>query len=130
MTQGADFLAGVRVLELGDGVAGAAAGGLLWSLGADVVSVIDPMSAHRRGQPSVRAGRAASLLSIVLDRGKRIVEAGPGPELVDLLEQGREGARFDVVIADVVLGRRGPRRGVSRRRVVRSVRRGAQPARG
>jgi crotonobetainyl-CoA:carnitine CoA-transferase CaiB-like acyl-CoA transferase len=109
VTQGADFLAGVRVLELGDGVAGAAAGGLLWSLGADVVSVIDPMSAHRRGQPSVtRAGRAASLLSIVLDRGKRIVEAGPGPELVDLLEQGREGAPFDLVIADVVLGRRGP----------------------
>ena len=53
MTHGpphADFLAGVRVLELGDGVAGASATSILWSLGAAVTAVVDPASPHRRGQ--------------------------------------------------------------------------------
>jgi len=105
---GADFLDGVRVLELGDGVAGAAAAGMLLSLGAEVVAVIDPSSAHRRGRPRVmRDGEAVSLLSIVLDREKRLIEAGSDTALADLIEQGIDGAPFDVVIADVVLGRRG-----------------------
>ena len=104
----ADFLAGVRVLELGDGVAGAAAASLLWSLGAEVVAVTDPSSPHRRGRPCVvRDGCAAALLSIVLDRGKRLVAVGPDVELPRLIEDGLEGARFDIVIVDRVLGSRG-----------------------
>ena len=60
------------------------------------------------GRAFVRDGRETSLLAIVLDRGKRIVDAGSGTELAALLERGIDGAPFDVVIVDVVLGRRGP----------------------
>jgi crotonobetainyl-CoA:carnitine CoA-transferase CaiB-like acyl-CoA transferase len=98
----ADFLAGVRVLELGDGVAGAAAAGLLWAFGADVVAVVDPVSPHRRGRPGIEThGRYASVLSRVLDRGKELISV----ENADAL-----GDRFDVdvVIIDRVGGLRGP----------------------
>lgn len=101
-----DFLRGVRVLELGDGVAGSGAGTLLWSLGADVTTVIEPSSAHRRGHPSVEVdGRPASLLSIVLDRGKD-VRVLRGTEAVEDLLAGGEvgGAPFDVVVFDRVAG--------------------------
>jgi crotonobetainyl-CoA:carnitine CoA-transferase CaiB-like acyl-CoA transferase len=95
-------------LELGDGVAGAAATSLLWSLGAEVVAVTDPSSPHRRGRPRVvREGDAVALLSIVLDRGKHLVAGGSGTNLPRLIEQGLDGARFDIVIADRVLGPRG-----------------------
>ena len=78
----AEFLAGVRVLELGDGVAGAAAASLLWSLGAEVIAVTDPSSPHRRGRPRVvRDGDEVALLSIVLDRGKRLVAGGSRTEI-------------------------------------------------
>jgi crotonobetainyl-CoA:carnitine CoA-transferase CaiB-like acyl-CoA transferase len=104
----AGFLAGVRVLELGDGVAGAAATSLLWSLGAEVVALTDPSSPHRRGRPRVvRDGDEVALLSIVLDRGKRLVAGGSGTELPRLIAQGLDGARFDIVIVDRVLGPRG-----------------------
>jgi crotonobetainyl-CoA:carnitine CoA-transferase CaiB-like acyl-CoA transferase len=91
----ADFLAGVRVLELGDGVAGAAATSILWSLGADVTTAVDESSPHRRARPRVaRRGEEVGLLSLVLDRGKRLVtEADP--------------SAFDVVVFDRVLGTRG-----------------------
>jgi crotonobetainyl-CoA:carnitine CoA-transferase CaiB-like acyl-CoA transferase len=69
----ADFLTGLRVLEIGDGIAGSSATSILWSLGADVTAVVDPSSPHRRGRPSVGP---ASVLSLVLDRGKRPVEVG------------------------------------------------------
>ncbi len=96
----AEFLAGVRVLELGDGVAGAAATSILWSLGADVTAVIDASSPHRRARPRiVRDGDEVSLLSIVLDRGKHVV-----PELDPA---GFDPAAFDVVVFDRVLGTRG-----------------------
>ena len=49
----ADFLAGLRVLEIGDGVAGASATSLLWALGAEVTAVVDPDSVHRRGRPNI-----------------------------------------------------------------------------
>jgi crotonobetainyl-CoA:carnitine CoA-transferase CaiB-like acyl-CoA transferase len=98
-----DFLAGVRVLELGDGVAGAAATSVLWALGADVTAVIDPESTHRRGRPQVdRDGLTVSLLSIVLDRGKHLVTIGGAGELEELLARD-----YDLVIVDRVAGVRG-----------------------
>ena len=101
----ADFLAGLRVLELGDGVAGAAAASVLWSLGAEVVALIDPASVHRRGRPRVGPnGDGASLLSVVLDRGKRVVAGERGTDLAALVADGLDGAPFDVVIVDRVLG--------------------------
>ena len=54
------FLEGLRVLELGDGVAGASAAGLLAGLGAEVTSVIDAGSAHRRGRPRSPAAATAA----------------------------------------------------------------------
>jgi crotonobetainyl-CoA:carnitine CoA-transferase CaiB-like acyl-CoA transferase len=98
-----DFLSGVRVLELGDDVAGAAATSVLSTLGADVMAVTDPESTHRRGRPYVdRDGRRTSLLSIVLDRGKHLVTlSGPG-QLDELFARG-----FDIVVVDRVAGVRG-----------------------
>lgn len=96
----ADFLAGLRVLELGDGVAGASATSILWSLGAEVVAVVDPTSIHRRGRPSVSAdGGDVSLLAATLDRGKRLVLVDGGPTLEGLLAD-----EFDVVVVDRVRG--------------------------
>jgi crotonobetainyl-CoA:carnitine CoA-transferase CaiB-like acyl-CoA transferase len=94
----AEFLTGVSVLELGDGVAGAAAANILWSLGADVTTVIDAASPHRRARPRVvRAGADTSLLSVVLDRGKHLAHT-----LDDV-----DGSAYDVVLFDRVLGSRG-----------------------
>lgn len=95
-----DFLAGVRVLELGDGVAGASAAGLLWLLGADVTAVVDPASPHRHGRP--RDGVGVSLLSRCLDRGKRLVTADDLDDVEALVDDA------DVVLVDRVLGARGP----------------------
>ncbi len=96
----ADFLAGLRVLELGDGVAGASATSILWSLGAEVVAVVDPTSVHRRGRPSATVdGSEVSLLAVTLDRGKRLVSVDEGASLEEALADG-----YDVVIVDRVLG--------------------------
>ena len=89
------FLKGLRVLELGDAVAGAAATGLLADLGADVTSVIDLNSAHRRGCP--KAG-SVSLLGACLDRGKSALVGGHDLVL-ELLSQP-----FDVVLVDRIAG--------------------------
>jgi crotonobetainyl-CoA:carnitine CoA-transferase CaiB-like acyl-CoA transferase len=103
----ASFLAGLRVLEIGDGVAGAAAAGLLWSLGAEVTSVVDATSPHRRGRPRVAGNDGPSLLSVILDRGKRVVTAGDANELARVIAAGRDAKPFDLVVADRVLGARG-----------------------
>lgn len=95
------FLAGLRVLEVGDGLAGAAATGLLRLLGAEVTSLVDPSSIHRLGRPAVDG---VSLLSVVLDRGK---ESRPGAD-VDLAELERLAGAFDVVVVDRVGGASGP----------------------
>jgi crotonobetainyl-CoA:carnitine CoA-transferase CaiB-like acyl-CoA transferase len=95
------FLRGVRVLELGDGVAGAAAGGVLRLLGADVTAFVDPASIHRTGRPAVDG---QSLLSIVLDRGKQLRAAAE----VDPAALEELAAGFDVVLVDRVGGPSGP----------------------
>ena len=54
------FLDGLRVLELGDGVAGAAAGAILGSFGARVATVVDAGAPYRHGRPGIgdQAGEA------------------------------------------------------------------------
>jgi crotonobetainyl-CoA:carnitine CoA-transferase CaiB-like acyl-CoA transferase len=106
----AGFLAGLRVLELGDGVAGSATTSLLWALGADVTAVVDPDSAHRRGRPRVdRDDGQVSLLSVILDRGKQLVTVSDLAELEELLGQGdAAGPAFDLVVVDRVGGGQGP----------------------
>ena len=87
------FLAGLTVLELGDGVAGAGATSLLAALGADVTSVIDPSSPHRRARPRVGG---ESLISTVLDRTKSVIH-DPGAIEAILL-----GDAYDLVVVDRV----------------------------
>ncbi len=99
MTSG--FLAGIRVLELGDGVAGSAAGGVLRLFGAEVTALVDPASTHRAGEPSVDG---QSLLSVVLDRGKQL-RAAPEVEVTTLEALV---AAVDVVVVDRVAGAAGP----------------------
>ena len=94
----ADFLAGLRVLELGDNVAGASATSLLAALGADVCSVVDPDSAHRRGRPKKPENGVTSLLGACLDRGKQLV-IGDHNGVLELLSQP-----FDLVVVDRVGG--------------------------
>jgi crotonobetainyl-CoA:carnitine CoA-transferase CaiB-like acyl-CoA transferase len=102
-----DLLAGLRVLELGDGVAGSAAGSVLWALGADVTAVVDPASLHRRGRPSAGSD-AVSLLALVLDRGKQLLEVDDRAVLDELLAE-----TFDVVIVDRVGGTEGALSGLA-----------------
>lgn len=97
----AEFLGGLRVLELGDGVAGASAASILWSLGAEVVAAVDPASPHRRARPRVTVdGVDVSLLAVTLDRGKELVPVEDPTSLDALVVDGE----FDVVLVDRVLG--------------------------
>jgi crotonobetainyl-CoA:carnitine CoA-transferase CaiB-like acyl-CoA transferase len=100
------FLRGLRVLELGDGLAGAAAAATLASLGATVVNVVDPTTSLRRAEPSVTTadGATSSILSRLLDQDKRSKCA---PETLDqlsaLVTGGFEpGDAYDLVIVDRV----------------------------
>ena len=77
------LLAGLTVLELGDGVAGAAAAGLLAQLGAEVTKVVATprrIADHVPAAADEHGGRHG-LLPSVLDRGKRLV--GPGDEALE-----------------------------------------------
>jgi crotonobetainyl-CoA:carnitine CoA-transferase CaiB-like acyl-CoA transferase len=86
------FLRGVRVLELGDGVAGASATAILASLGADVTTITVPGSALRRARPALADGR--SLLAVALDAGKTVAD-----------QRDRDDpSGFDVVVCDRVSG--------------------------
>ncbi|WP_231967326.1 CoA transferase [Mycobacterium sp. E136] len=73
-----DFLADVRVLQLGDGIAGSAAAALLASLGADVSRI--PGRRVRRAGP-VLAGPHGPVAAVdaVLDHRKRILDSGADP---------------------------------------------------
>ena len=83
------FLAGVRVLDLGNGVAGSSAAALLASLGADVVRA--PRASQDRCGPIIDStdGPEAAV-DLVLDRQKHTVTAQSMPNLEDV----------DIVIAD------------------------------
>ena len=86
------FLRGVRVLELGDGVAGASATAILAGLGADVTTVTVPGSTLRRARPSLADG--SSLLAASLDAGKTVADQ----------RDRDEPSGFDVVVCDRVGG--------------------------
>ncbi len=98
-----DFLSGLRVLELGDGVAGASATGILAALGAEVTAVVDSTSPHRRGSPRIDgADSGSALLGLCLDRAKTLIPVDDA-DVSGLLAQP-----FDVVVADRVGGFTGP----------------------
>jgi crotonobetainyl-CoA:carnitine CoA-transferase CaiB-like acyl-CoA transferase len=98
-----DFLSGLRVLELGDGVAGASATGILAALGAEVTSAVDSTSPHRHGCPRVElADSAPALLGVCLDRGKELLPVADIDASVLLAQP------YDVVVVDRVGGFNGP----------------------
>lgn len=102
------FLEGLRVLELGDGVAGAYAGAILASFGASVTTLVNPAAAYRRARPTATATAGSpSLLSLLLQRGKQLRElpadAGSAA-LAELLAGQQPPGGVDVVIADRVGG--------------------------
>jgi len=86
-------LSGLRVLELGDGIAGAAAADVLAALGAVVTTVVSGDSVLRALQP--QAG-GISVLSAVLDSRKQVVASLPADVLL------REIGAADVVVSDRV----------------------------
>lgn len=91
----AGYLAGLQVLELGDGVAGSAATAVLASFGAAVTKVADPAALHRQSRPRT-PGRDRALAAAVLDREKTVL----GPEQVPALPS----PAYDVVVVDRVGG--------------------------
>lgn len=95
------FLSGLKVLELGDGVAGAATTSLLAALGAGVTTITGAASPHRRSRPQV-GGR--SLIASVLDRGKSVIPDPAGTEAV----LAGAGGGIDLVVVDRVGPLRGP----------------------
>jgi crotonobetainyl-CoA:carnitine CoA-transferase CaiB-like acyl-CoA transferase len=113
----ASFLEGLLVLELGDGIAGSATSSVLMALGADVTTVADRASPHRRARPRRHiGGRPESLLSIILDRGKRLIWAADldVAGITGLVTRRAGGtAPFDLVIVDRVGGVRGPLLGLA-----------------
>ncbi|KUI45610.1 carnitine dehydratase [Mycobacterium sp. GA-1199] len=86
-----DFLAGVAVLQLGDGVAGSAAAALLASLGADVTR-IPGENAHRVGPQLAGPDGPAAAVDFVLDHRKRILDSTADP--------ARHARGVDIVIVD------------------------------
>ena len=94
-----DFLDGLRVLELGDGVAGASAAGLLAALGAEVTAVVDPNSPHRRGRPDVARSR-------LLWRRPRPGQAARRGGRLATVDRALDGP-VDLVVVDRVGGMRG-----------------------
>ena len=103
-------LAGVRVLDLAGGVAGAVAGMLLADLGADVVKVHPPGSVPLAGQRGLA----------MWDRGKRAATVDPSsPEDLRVLDQLIAGA--DVLL----VGTSGP--GVTYRGLIDRGRRPGEP---
>jgi crotonobetainyl-CoA:carnitine CoA-transferase CaiB-like acyl-CoA transferase len=88
------FLDGLRVLEIGDGVAGSFASSFLATLGASVTKVVE-VSAEDETSSDVTAGELSRLQRLILDRAKNLVAGGD----VDAL--ARES--FDVVIVDRVV---------------------------
>ncbi|WP_232320961.1 CoA transferase [Mycobacterium shimoidei] len=86
-----DFLAGVAVLQLGDGIAGSAAAALLASLGADVTR-IPGENAHRVGPQLAGPHGPVAAIDFVLDYRKRILDSTDDP--------ARHARDADIVVVD------------------------------
>ena len=72
------FLAGVRVLQLGDGIAGSSCAALLASLGADVAKIAGP-TARRAGPALATPHGNTPAVDVVLDHRKRVLDPGTDP---------------------------------------------------
>ena len=69
-----DCLDGVRVVELGDGIAGSIATMTLAMLGADVTKVVHPIRPIGKIGPEIVGGdRHISALAVAMDGRKRLV---------------------------------------------------------
>jgi crotonobetainyl-CoA:carnitine CoA-transferase CaiB-like acyl-CoA transferase len=99
MDSAAGFLGGLAVLELGDGIAGGAAGSVLRSLGADVTTVRRDEAILHRLRPEAPGGRRDSMLAVLFAAGKRVVPAGAQVDV----------ETFDIVIDDRCDWGEGPR---------------------
>jgi crotonobetainyl-CoA:carnitine CoA-transferase CaiB-like acyl-CoA transferase len=89
------MLGDLRVLELGDGVAGASCGAALAGLGARVHKLVHRSRPIEQHEPAIRVGPSGevSLISLLLDREKRIETA---PDRLDAALLGG----FDLVVCD------------------------------
>lgn len=86
------FLSGIKVLQIGDGIAGAAATVLLASLGAEVTRLFDGGAPARTG-PTITVGAASvAAVDLVLDRGKRIIQSPT--DIATLIDE------YDIVVVD------------------------------
>jgi crotonobetainyl-CoA:carnitine CoA-transferase CaiB-like acyl-CoA transferase len=92
------FLAGLRVLELGDHVSGATATWVLRTLGASVDKVPEERSALRRQEPATPGPDSRSVLSVLLDDGKTILGADRRFADIGALDD------YDLVVCDRVGG--------------------------
>ncbi|OBG39539.1 CoA transferase [Mycobacterium sp. E3198] len=82
----------MRVLQLGDGIAGSAAAALLASLGAEATKVADAGASRRVGPVITTPAGPVAAVDLTLDRGKRIVP--PPTDLSTLIGE------HDIVIVD------------------------------
>src|SRR5258708_2629537 len=88
-------LAGVRVIELANFIAGPLAGTLLADMGADVVKVEPPQGDMGRATPPIRNGESVSF--VALNRNKRsLVLDLKRPEAIEILR--KLAARSDVFL--------------------------------
>src|SRR5688572_3979948 len=79
-------LAGIRVIELANFIAGPLAGTLLADMGADVVKVEPPQGDMARATPPIRDGESASFAA--LNRNKRsLVLDLKRPEAIEILRK-------------------------------------------
>jgi crotonobetainyl-CoA:carnitine CoA-transferase CaiB-like acyl-CoA transferase len=74
--EASEFLRGLTVLELGDGIAGGAAGSVLSSLGAEVTTVRRDGAAIHGLRPSAPGGRGESMLAALAAADKRVLPIG------------------------------------------------------
>ncbi|MES2530491.1 MAG: CoA transferase [Pseudomonadota bacterium] len=99
-------LAGIRVLERSRGVAGAYAGRLLSTLGAETILLEDhDGSPLRREPPMLQAGRGTSAVFAYLAAGKRSLRCDPRAAS-DRRLLDRQLARADILIDDTPLAER------------------------
>ena len=85
------FLAGVRVVQLGDGIAGSSCAALLASLGADVCKVGGP-TVRRAGPRLATSCGDVPAIDVVLDHRKRLLEPGT--------DSAEHSLAADIVIVD------------------------------
>src|SRR3954462_8227716 len=88
-------LAGIRVIELANFIAGPLAGTLLADMGADVVKVEPPAGDMARASPPIRSGESVSFAA--LNRNKRsLVLDLKQPQAIEVLL--KLAAKSDVVL--------------------------------